>query len=100
VRCFTEYGEGEIVDIDVEEWMGKESKGQKTKVWRPKKESWREFKMSLPFTYLSVNALTLDQGQEGLDLREWCENKWMNYIDWKLGAWKLSTAGPFERGTY
>lgn len=100
VRCFTVFGEGELVDIDVDEWMGKEAKGQKTKVWRPKKDSWNEFKKSFPFTYLSVNALTLDQGQEGLDLREWCEKKWMYYVDHKEGAWKLSTAGPFERGTY
>ena len=31
--------------------------------------------------YLSVNAITLDAGQEGLDLREWTEKGWIEYYD-------------------
>lgn len=31
--------------------------------------------------YLTVTGLTLDPGQDGLDLREWTEKKWVMYVD-------------------
>ncbi|KAF2110114.1 DUF636 domain-containing protein [Lophiotrema nucula] len=82
VRCLTfavDANNSEIVDIDLEEWLGKESKGKSTKVWRPKQEGWDEQKFET--SYLSVNATSLDAGQEGLDLREWHEKGWIVYLD-------------------
>ena len=69
VRCFAFIGEGEIVERDVD--------GSKVEVWKPKREGWEEGKGC----YLSVNAHTLDVGQEGLDLREWHEKGWIHYLD-------------------
>ncbi|KAF2192821.1 hypothetical protein K469DRAFT_731248 [Zopfia rhizophila CBS 207.26] len=80
VRCFV-FGpgeqHGETVEIDLEGWLGRRSEGKSTKVWRPKKEAWAEDKD----TYLSINAPSLDAGQEGLDLREWHEKGWIAYLD-------------------
>lgn len=72
-------GEGEIVDVDLDVAMGKESEGTITKVWRCKPEGWKEGRTS----YLSVNALTIEAGQEGLDLRELVDKKWVEYDDCK-----------------
>ena len=65
VRCFAFCGEGEVSDTDLEAWLGKESEGKMTKVWKPRAENWRadsaeweEGKTS----YLSVNALTIAPG--------------------------------------
>lgn len=65
VRCFAFVGEGEVVSE------------AGISVWAPKKEGWEEGKGC----YLSVNAQTLDAGQEGLDLREWQEKGWIHYLD-------------------
>lgn len=69
------------MDVDLEAEMGRESeeKGKKTKVWRCKAEGWKEGKTD----YLSVNALTVEQGQEGFDLRELVDRKWVAYLDCK-----------------
>ncbi|KAK1763970.1 hypothetical protein QBC33DRAFT_572916 [Phialemonium atrogriseum] len=70
VRCFTIVGEGELVEKVVGE------SGEKRTVWCPKK-GWVES----PTNYFSVNGYTLDAGQEGLDLRDWTEKKWLMYAD-------------------
>lgn len=67
----------ERVDIDLEKWLGKESEGKMTTVWRPKKEGWQEERTA----GLRVNAISLDAGQEGLDLREWHDKGWIAYFD-------------------
>lgn len=69
VRCFTFMGEGELVEKKV---GGLDSRT----VWSPK-QGWYEDLTR----YLSVNAYTLDAGQDGLDLREWTEKKWVMYLD-------------------
>jgi hypothetical protein len=79
VRCFIFKGEGEIADVDLDAAMGKESEGKITKVWRCKPEGWKEDRTS----YLSVNALTIEAGQEGFDLRELVDKKWVAYSDCK-----------------
>lgn len=79
-RCFIFMGEGEVVDIDLGALGVKNGGGGTVKAWRPKKEGWKEGKFDHG-RYLSVNAYTLDPGQEGLDLREWYEKKWVGYID-------------------
>jgi hypothetical protein len=74
VRCFSFMGEGELVEREVKDPVSGEV-GVK-KVWSPK-QGWREDMTR----YMSVNAQTLDAGQEGLDLREWTEKKWVMYLD-------------------
>ena len=45
--------------------------------WAPRREGWEEGTTG----YFSINRLTLDQPQEGLDLREWVDKKWIFYMD-------------------
>lgn len=90
VRCFIFMGKGEEVKVDLNDVglsddqkrtigvKGSEQEG-KIKAWRPKKEGWKEGKRENG-CYLSVNGCTLDQEQEGLDLREWSEKKWVCYL--------------------
>jgi hypothetical protein len=94
VRCFIFSGQGEVVECDIEKDLGRRDfvegikglqKGVKegmVKVWRPKKEGWfeRGFPLELR-SYFSVNAYTLEVGQEALDLREWTEGKKVLYLD-------------------
>ncbi|KAF2272009.1 uncharacterized protein EI97DRAFT_437294 [Westerdykella ornata] len=98
-------------DVDVDEWAGKEGgSGKKQKVWvtRPKGERQEKDKEGKefvkPFHYVSVNATTLDHGQEGLDLREWHEKGWIFYVEcWKRkeGEGSKERFGtPHECGMY
>jgi hypothetical protein len=51
--------------------------------------------------WLRVNAHALDADQEGLDIREWHERKWVQYVNWfdeVDGA--RSYDRPFHFGTY
>ncbi|OAA71974.1 Mss4-like protein [Akanthomyces lecanii RCEF 1005] len=76
VRCFIFMGDGHVVDAQPGEFglvAGQE-------VWRPKGQqaganAWRTG------CYLSVNAHTIDAGQEGFDMREWVENESVMYYD-------------------
>jgi hypothetical protein len=71
VRCFAFMGEGVVKEVEGE---GEE----KVKYWGAK-EGWVEGTEN--GSYLSVNAATLEAGQEGLDLREWHEEGWIAYLD-------------------
>ncbi|KAF2422397.1 hypothetical protein EJ08DRAFT_481734 [Tothia fuscella] len=71
VRCFSMRGPMENAEVEVD--------GKVVKVWRPVAEGWREGK-GAP-CYLSINAVTLEEGPEGLDLREWHDNGWVKYVD-------------------
>jgi len=51
--------------------------GEKREVWGFKAKEWEEFDGA----YLSINAVTLEPGQEGLDLKEWTEKGWIAYFD-------------------
>lgn len=90
-RCFTFMGEGEVVDVDLGSLGVKEAEGGTVKAWRAKKEGWVEDRPAHG-RYLSVNAYSLDKGQEGLDLREWYEKKWVGYVD--------RVRGPEDRGDF
>lgn len=86
VRCFVFMGEGETVTVEDEavlalEGVRKAEEGEEVKAWRPKKDGWQEGKAF--GCYLSVNAETIDQGQDGFDLREWREKEWILYLDVK-----------------
>lgn len=93
-RCFTFMGKGELVDVELEALGVKGTElGQKTTVWRPKKEGWSEGMGAK--SYLSVNAYSIDADQAGFDLREWTEKKWIDYIDF-LEIGNTRRPGHFE----
>lgn len=72
VRCFSFRGEGEVEEVEGPD-------GEKVTAWHPKTGSQQGYgpgKM-----YLSVNGHAIDAGQEGFDLREWAEKKWMLYMN-------------------
>lgn len=83
MRCFATAGPlngNEMVnlrELGVKKVNGKEVEEGETEVWKCKKEGWIEEKTG----YLTINASTLEAGQEGLDLREWHEKGWISYID-------------------
>ncbi|KAF2666363.1 hypothetical protein BT63DRAFT_57059 [Microthyrium microscopicum] len=109
VRCFSGRGEWEVADVELEksllsERMREEAivvkeEGEKIVVrgWRPKKDTWEE-RMGGP-SYLSVNATTIDAGQEGLDWRKWHENGWIGYVENLKGTRQMGS-GPFDGGIY
>jgi hypothetical protein len=78
VRCFNMMGEGEIRDVEVE--------GKVVKAWTPKREGWVEGPSNL-----SVNATSIDAGQEGFDMRE----VWI--IFHYLGSWRRAVWEPLSR---
>jgi hypothetical protein len=51
--------------------------------------------------YLSVNAHTVDAGQEGFDMREWTDKKWLCYLDY-LGSRRMpkTADSPHPGGCY
>ncbi|CAM6099465.1 unnamed protein product [Calypogeia fissa] len=97
VRCFALVGEGEVIEIDLEAAVGKESKGKMTKVWRVKEEGW--FQPGVR-KYLTVNAHTVEPGQEGFDLREIVDKKWLAYLDCKDFKGENRYDYPHEGGTW
>jgi hypothetical protein len=110
VRCFAFMGEGEITEQEVPllkipardpvtgEETGLETIGGKTmSVWSPKKEGWKE---GVGRCYLALNAHSLDAKQEGLDLREWAEKKWICYLDGMDETGEDNYDKPHVGGTY
>jgi hypothetical protein len=86
VRCFTIRGDTENAEVEVESkvlrTLGLEAKEEgvtKVKVCKPAKEGWQEERGGT--SYFSLNATTLNEGQEGLDLRAFHENRWIGYVD-------------------
>jgi hypothetical protein len=49
---------------------------------------------------LSVNASTLEPGQEGLDLKEWTEKGWIAYLDYKYEVGERRLRKPHDGGMY
>jgi len=79
VRCFAFRGEGELIDKDfgaAGEFAGEVAGLGRRAVWHPKESA-----DGASCKYLSVNGMTLDAKQEGLDMREWVEKKWLIYCD-------------------
>jgi len=102
VRCFLLEGEGEVKEINLA-GQGVDLKrasihGDETmvKVFRPKSEGWKEEET----TCFRVNAHTLGAKQEGLDMREWKENKWIQYVNWLEEIEGGSYERPFISGCY
>lgn len=99
VRPFTFAGDGELVDLDLDE-IGVKMPGRQGKVqaWRPRLGGGHpEYGH-----YLSVNAHTVDAGQ-GFDMRELSEKKTVMYLDCynpaELKA-PMSYERPQENGCY
>jgi hypothetical protein len=60
-------------------------------------DAWQEGRTHM----LRVNAQTLDANQEGLDVREWHEKKWVQYVNWLDEVRGASSYDrPFHSGTY
>jgi len=96
VRCFSFMGESETVEREVMDPQTGETNSMT--VWSPR-QGWHEDMTH----YLSVNGYTIDAGQEGCDLREWTEKKWVLYLD----CLRVQDTGPdrryerpFEGGAY
>lgn len=89
VRCFTFMGKGEVIEKEID--------GEKKSIWAPKAEGWVEGE---GHSYLSVNAQTLDAKQEGLDMREWVEKKWIHYLEWLDDSGGDRLGEPHPGGTY
>ena len=88
VRCFAFSGESEVREVEID--------GNKQQVWTPKRAGWNE-----PGTgYLSVNGITLEPGQEGLNLKEWHEKGWIQYLDMKNHELEDRLGEPHEGGIY
>lgn len=97
VRCFTSRGPSEKGEVDVPTSLLKKldlatDEGDQTvkkTVWKMQSGAFAESRAG-GTDYFSVNAVTLDKEQEGLNLAKWHENKWIKYIDssdeWKVGA--------------
>jgi hypothetical protein len=108
VRCFILMGQGRVVEKEVpsggksdvvqdEGYDKAKSESRVQKVWTPDPEGWIE---GIGKCYLSINALTLEPKQEGLDLREWKENKLICYLDALNAAQQDSFERPHEGGAY
>lgn len=96
VRCFTVGGTGKTEEIDLEAALGKPSEGTKTTVWRTIVQE-----PPLPGkNYLSINAHTIDQCQEGFDMREFVDEKWLQYLDCKEETGLARYDYPHDGGTW
>ena len=115
-RCFQVRGEGETLpEVDLKalgvgdealKRLGVEGDG-KVPAWRPKKGvssekplTEEERQQGKVRSYLSINGFTLDPFQEGLDLREITEKKWVSYSDALTEDHKHSSKRPCIGGAY
>ncbi|KAF1850554.1 uncharacterized protein K460DRAFT_412243 [Cucurbitaria berberidis CBS 394.84] len=101
-------GDWERAELDVEHWAGAKEEadpGKLQQVWKTKattittKENGKD--ETKPFHYLSVNAVTLEPGED-IDLKKWHENGWIFYVenlDKKNGT-QLRVSEPFKGGMY
>ncbi|KAF1809959.1 hypothetical protein P152DRAFT_402230 [Eremomyces bilateralis CBS 781.70] len=100
-RCFTCFGPSEVVEMDVPEGLKGVEAGTGVKVWKLRKDSkegWREG--SGGNGYFTLNAHTLEAGQDGLDLREWHEKGWILYLDCLDGVEENRFGRPLRGGLY
>jgi hypothetical protein len=90
-------GERDLAGKGVDLKLAKiEGNGRSAKVWVPNAEVWKEEQNCA----LRVNAMTLESGQDGLDLREWKEKGWIEYSDALTAVNKHRYDVPHEGGTY
>lgn len=108
VRVVGTGGVWEQANIDVDKWAGVEKKSEHEKlqrVWKTKGNDVTAIvdgvEASKPY-YLSINATTLDQGDE-VDLAKWHEQGWIYYVENlrqdKKGL-QMQLGKPYEGGMY
>lgn len=91
-------GEGELRSLPSPfAGPGAAEEGVERQVWTPKRGSWAE---NGGGSYVTINAATLDAGQEGLDLREWHEKGWIVYLDCLAEEEEARTLKPHVGGMY
>lgn len=98
VRCFVFMGEGEVVDMTAAE-LGLTGQ-DKLAVW---KATGSAAEANGPACYLSVNAHTIEAGQEGFDMIEWVDKKSIMYYDFLQDPDRRGPArydGPYPGGCY
>ncbi|KAK2744582.1 hypothetical protein FQN57_004187 [Myotisia sp. PD_48] len=117
-KCFLIWGKGSVQDVELPENLLKPAKSGdelekhdfsskpldegsqklvKTKAWKIDGRNWDEINGGC---YFSINAHTLDP-EDGFDLRELVENKWIKYLDClQYKESKPSFSRPFPGGTY
>jgi hypothetical protein len=98
VRCFSFTGEGEIGELGID--LLPLVNGTKQGETKEKTLAWRTKFVEGAHNYLTINGITLDQEQEGLDLREWAEKGWVQYLDCKDRIGKPRFGLPHEGGMY
>ncbi|KAF2730989.1 hypothetical protein EJ04DRAFT_514901 [Polyplosphaeria fusca] len=86
VRTFGVGGAWEQEELDVEKWAGRESDGKTQTVWKTKPIWYKGPDMKgnqeeREVHYVSVNAVTLETGEGGVDLRKWHEDGYLIYVD-------------------
>ena len=108
VRVVSVAGNWEQVELDVEHWAGRkeqENKENVQRVWKTNgttittNEDGKD--VTKPYHYLSVNAVTLEPGEE-IDLRKWHENGWIFYVEnlVRKNGTQMRVSEPFEGGMY
>ncbi|KAF2708591.1 hypothetical protein K504DRAFT_477100 [Pleomassaria siparia CBS 279.74] len=105
VRTFGMSGTWEQDEIDVGTWSGKQhGDGTVQKVWKSKSNDIDTEKdgkkITKPYHYLSVNAVTLEGGDGGVDLKEWHEKGWLYYVENREKAGNHPQPQPFHCGMY
>ena len=70
--------------------------GKSVKVWMPNPDGWQEEVTH----WLRVNGTSLEPDQEGLNLREWTEKKWVQYVNWLDEVEGCSYEKPYHGGIY
>jgi hypothetical protein len=84
-RTFGVGGGWKQVELDIDEWAGKEGEeSKKQKVWMTETKGEITLprggqEVTMPLHFVSVNATTLEVGEDGVDLREWFEKGWISY---------------------
>lgn len=110
VRCFTARAASEQAEVDVPlkslqqlEIPGATDEADagnvsRTPVWKLKKDGFAESPHGT--SYFSLNAVTLDAGQDGLDLAVWHEKQWVQYVDSLGDRKRWQTGKPHPGGIY
>jgi hypothetical protein len=70
-----------------------DGKDKEVKIWHTKLDDG-------VYNYVSVNAVTLDPRQEGLDLSEWTEKGWIYHVDTLEGKERDIFGLPHVGGMY
>ncbi|KAH8586658.1 hypothetical protein B0O99DRAFT_643921 [Bisporella sp. PMI_857] len=89
VRCFNITGQGGVSDVELE--------GKMVRAWTPKRGGVDEMGRYCQF---SLNATSIEPGQEGFDMREWHEKGWIVYLDCLNEVEDDRFGRPCEGGMY